>query len=214
MGPEKRDFDHAATHWDEKPERLSLAHDITVELRRMIPLQPDMDVLDFGCGTGLITLELQPLVHSITGVDSSRGMLAMLEAKIATLKLSNVRTRFVDMDAGDTITGRYHLIVSSMTMHHIDRTDQLLSQLAQSCYSGGFISIADLDPDNGMFHSDSTGVYHQGFDRAKLQEELRAAGFEDIQAKTAATVHKNNAKGEMQDFSVFLITGRKALSGG
>ena len=34
-----------------------------------------MDALDFGCGTGLVTLKLQPFIHSITGVDGSQGMI-------------------------------------------------------------------------------------------------------------------------------------------
>jgi len=34
-----------------------------------------MDVLDFGCGTGIVTLRLQPYVRCIAGGDSSKGIL-------------------------------------------------------------------------------------------------------------------------------------------
>ena len=92
MGSEKRDFDQAAASWDERPQRVKLAKDVADAVIRLGGVQPTMDVLDFGCGTGLLTLQLQPLVHSITGVDSSRGMLEILNGKISGRKLANART--------------------------------------------------------------------------------------------------------------------------
>ena len=51
-----------------------------------------MDALDFGCGTGLVTLQLQPFLHSITGVDGSQGMIDILKQKIEKKNLTNVKT--------------------------------------------------------------------------------------------------------------------------
>ena len=68
---EKRNFDSVAASWDANPVRVKLAHDVVRAIRETIPLRPDMDVLDFGCGTGLLSLGLLPMVHTITGVDSS-----------------------------------------------------------------------------------------------------------------------------------------------
>jgi ubiquinone/menaquinone biosynthesis C-methylase UbiE len=50
-----------------------------------------MDALDSGCGTGLVSLFLLPHVRSVTGADSSPGMLEVLRKKldeegIATMK--------------------------------------------------------------------------------------------------------------------------------
>jgi len=66
---EKRDFDSEAASWDKEPRRVKLATDITGAIRNDVSLTSDMDALDFGCGTGLVTLQLQPFIHSITGVD-------------------------------------------------------------------------------------------------------------------------------------------------
>ncbi len=52
-----------------------------------------MDILDFGCGTGLLTLHFQPLARSVTGLDSSPGMLDALKAKIRDQNLANVKAR-------------------------------------------------------------------------------------------------------------------------
>lgn len=53
MTGQKRDFDNAAATWDENPARVKLAHDVARAIRHTMQLTPDMDVLDFGGGTGL-----------------------------------------------------------------------------------------------------------------------------------------------------------------
>jgi predicted TPR repeat methyltransferase len=63
-------FDQAAATWDEQPRRVKLAQAVAEDIGRQIHLSRDIDVLDFGCGTGLLTLALQPLVRSITGADT------------------------------------------------------------------------------------------------------------------------------------------------
>jgi ubiquinone/menaquinone biosynthesis C-methylase UbiE len=168
-----------------------------------------MDVLDFGCGTGLLTLQLQPYVHSITGIDSSEGMLAILNEKIHYGHMKNVTTRQIDLDRGDVLTGRYHLVVSSMTLHHIRDISLLLAQFFTVIQPGGWLAIADLDPDNGKFHEDNTGVFHFGFEREAQMKAFRDAGFDQVQARTAATMTKPMPDGQSQTFTICLISGKK-----
>jgi ubiquinone/menaquinone biosynthesis C-methylase UbiE len=174
-----------------------------------VSLNPSMDVLDFGCGTGLLTLGLQSFVHSITGVDSSYGMLEVLRAKIERLKLTNVRACHMDVEKGDRLEGRYHLIVSSMTLHHIRQIEPLLHQLHRVIIPDGYLCIADLAPEEGRFHSDNQGVFHFGFDRAALRQEFISAGFNDIRDRTAATMTKPDADGAVRSFTICLTTGRR-----
>ena len=91
MNTEKRDFDKEAASWDEHPARVKLAKNIAHALSKQTVLTSDMNALDFGCGTGLLTIQLHPLVHSITGIDSSQGMLDIFNTKVAKLKLTNIR---------------------------------------------------------------------------------------------------------------------------
>jgi ubiquinone/menaquinone biosynthesis C-methylase UbiE len=167
-----------------------------------------MDVLDFGCGTGLLTLQLQLYVRSITGVDNSKGMLDILRAKMQTRNLSNVTIQYKDLDKGDVLEGRYHLIVSSMTLHHIREISPLLNQFSQVLAPRGYLCIADLDPDDGRFHSNNEGVFHLGFDRLVLRQAFMDAGFGDIRVRTAASVEKPVPEGGTHLFTVFLMTGR------
>ena len=206
---EKRDFDREAASWDKVPERVKLATDITGAIRKDVPLTSDMDAMDFGCGTGLVTLQLQPFVHSITGVDSSQGMIDILKQKIEKKNLTNVNTRLFDMEKGDVLEGRYHLIVSSMTFHHIKEIKALLDQFYHVALPSGYLCIADLDSEGGLFHSDNKGVIHFGFDRDRICRLFIEAGFDNVRHRTAATVMKPAHDGKMAEFPVFLVTGRK-----
>lgn len=209
MNIERRDFDREAATWDEVPTRVKLATDIAAAISEEIVLTSNMDVLDFGCGTGLLTLQLQPLVHSIMGLDSSRGMIDVLKAKIDKKNLPNVRTQYIDTDTGDILKGSYHLIVTSMTLHHVKEIRPLLDQFYRIVAPSGYLCIADLDLDEGKFHGNNDGVFHFGFDRAVLRQAFMEAEFRDIRERTAAEVMKPVSDGGVQPFTVFLMTGRK-----
>ena len=203
------DFNKEAATWDANPKRVQLAQDVAEAIIRVLQPAPHMEVLDFGCGTGLVTLRLQPLVRSITGVDSSPGMLAVLQDKVKNQGLTNVRTRLVDFDKGDALEGQFHLLVSSMTMHHMPDTAALIRLWFDLLLPGGLVGVADLDTEDGSFHGDKTGVFHLGFERSRVQALLEDAGFRQVRATTAASMVKEIAGGKEREFSVFLITGRK-----
>jgi 2-polyprenyl-3-methyl-5-hydroxy-6-metoxy-1,4-benzoquinol methylase len=209
VNTERRDFDSQAAEWDSDPGRVKLAGDIANAILEAVSLTPTMDIMDFGCGTGLLTLKLHPFVRSITGVDSSLGMLGVLNAKIDANNLSNVGTQYFDLDHGKQLEGRYDLIVSAMTLHHVREIPILLPEFYKVLVPAGFLCIADLDLDEGKFHETNEGVFHFGFDRESLRKDFLNAGFDDVLDTTAAKVIKPDAKGESRRFTVFLMTGRK-----
>jgi predicted TPR repeat methyltransferase len=206
---EKKDFDKEAAQWDANPGRVKLANEVADAIIREAKPSHDMDVLDFGCGTGLVTLRLQPLVRTILGVDSSQGMLGVLEGKIRTQGLANAHTRFVDFEKGGRIEGKFHLLVSSMTLHHVPDTARLFKQWHGLLLPGGLLCFADLDAEDGSFHGDNTGVFHHGFDRDHLKNLLVSSGFRDVHDTTAtAMIRDVEAKGK-KEFPVFLIVAKK-----
>ena len=205
---EKRNFDTAASSWDEEPRRVKLAGNVAAAIIDTIHPSSTMDALDFGCGTGLITLLLHPHVKSIVGVDSSRGMLDVLEQKVWDRDLANVGTVLCDFERGDRPEGRFHLIVSSMTLHHVRDLSQLFQLLIELLLPGGVLCLADLDAEDGSFHDDPTGVHHHGFDRKRLMVLLAQAGFIECRAKTADVMVKGTAP-DIRQYPVFLITANK-----
>lgn len=205
----KRDFDQGASQWDFNPVRLKLADDVAAAVAANVALDAGLRVLDFGCGTGLLTLRLKPLVGAVVGLDTSRGMLNELEAKLAAQNIGGVSTVCAELNAARLEAG-FDLIVSSMALHHVADTAALLAEFWRLLKPGGRIALADLDLDGGRFHDDATGVYHNGFDRAELADQIRAAGFDEVRLVTAASVRKP-VDGEMAEFTVMLAGARRPI---
>jgi len=196
-------FDQAAGTWDLTDRRVALAHGVTEAIKGAVALTGDLSVLDFGCGTGLVTLALAPLVGAITGADTSSGMLATLADKAraqAVLVALRQLAAGSDLDLG----GPYDLIVSSMTLHHVADVAALFRQFRQHLRPGGRLALADLDQEDGSFHDDATGVQHAGFSRADIRTWLADAGLVEIEIRTATVTRK-----EDRDYPVFLaLAGR------
>ncbi len=205
----KRDFDKAAVSWDDEPRRVKLAGDLAGAIMREVKLTRDMDLLDFGCGTGLISLHLQPHVRSLLGVDTSAGMLEIFQGKIKERGITNVSAVLLDPAKETRIEGSFHLVVSGMTMHHIADVGSLFKEFYRILLPGGRVSIADLDTEDGSFHSDKTGVMHFGFDRPQVASMLASAGFVEIRNVTAARIIKDDETVKTQEYPVFLMTARK-----
>jgi ubiquinone/menaquinone biosynthesis C-methylase UbiE len=205
---EKRDFDTASKTWDENPGRVKLAGCISDAILADVPVSRNMNAADYGCGTGLVTLALQPHVGSIIGLDSSAGMLEVLEAKARERGLGNVRTMRIDLENDPVPDLGADLLVCSMTMHHVSDVGRVLAAFSRLLKNGGYLAIADLDLDDGEFHEDNTGVAHSGFDRDYLVGMIAAAGFVDAKASTACVFPKEVAGKGIREFSVFLVTAR------
>jgi predicted TPR repeat methyltransferase len=205
-------FDQAAATWDEDPGRVRMSRNIAEAMLAAVPVQPSMTAIDFGCGTGLVTLALQPFVGRIVGIDSSPGMLAKLRGKAEAIGAAHVEALHVDLTAQSAPAGlRADLIVSAMALHHIADIPHLLQTLAGLLVPGGYMALADLDTEDGAFHGDSTGVHHSGLDREWLMTELTALGFFDLRATTAHVVERPG-NDTPRRYPVFLVSGRKGAT--
>src|ERR1700738_3570318 len=76
-------FDDAPNHGLHTPAQASAWQ---VHLRRWAGPHP-VDVLDIGCGTGFLALQLASLGHRVHGIDASAEMLAFARAKAARARL-------------------------------------------------------------------------------------------------------------------------------
>ena len=196
-------FDARAQTWDEEPRRLQLAANIFAAIERHIPLRPDTSALDYGCGTGLLSLALAPRVRRVVAVDSSPGMLDVLSQKTRAARLSNVEPLRADFSKDPLPPPPFALVASAMTLHHVPDVLPLLRQFSSLLAPGGHLALADLDSEDGSFHASPDGIPHRGFDRDAFAITLATAGFEHIHFDTAARVQKNG-----RTYSVFLATAR------
>jgi ubiquinone/menaquinone biosynthesis C-methylase UbiE len=209
MNEKQRDFNKDAASWDNEPRRVKLAADVAEAIMREVDLSRDMDLLDYGCGTGLLCLQLQTHVRSVTGVDTSLGMLEALSEKVRISSIDNVRAVFINPEEEWQPEGKFHLIVSSMTMHHIRDVEALFNEFYRLLFPGGKLCIADLDLEDGSFHDDIAGVAHFGFGRRQMLDMLGRAGFQDMSEVTAAKIVKEDEARIRREYPVFLMTAVK-----
>ena len=204
----RRDFDKVASSWDENPQRRLLAAAVATGIAEAVTLHHDMHVLEYGCGTGLVGLQLARGIGQLTAIDTSAGMLDELRSKSRALDLDNVKPLLISPDRCSLPAAAYDLVFTSMVLHHIEETEVLFRHFYEALKPGGFLALADLEREDGSFHEDPTGIAHHGFDPQALLILLKGLGFTGLQTKTIHTVRKQHGENELS-YPVFLITGQK-----
>jgi tRNA (cmo5U34)-methyltransferase len=203
-------FNDSASKWDEKPQRVAMARAVAEEIVNQVPLSNTMTAMEFGCGTGLISMGLAPMLKSVLAVDMSENMLSVLDKKITQEKIENITTRHLDLFKDDLPEDRFDLIFSGMALHHVKDVGGLLDKFFQLLNPGGMVAVADLDMEDGGFHGDIPDVFHLGFDRQELMDQFEQKGFTAIKTTTAHVMKKENVvTGEEAEFPIFLITAQK-----
>jgi len=195
-------FKYKAKSWDMNSKIVQNAKGIAELIVKNIKLDKSMEIMDFGAGTGLLSYFVAPYVKKIVAVDNSPSMLLEFKSKCDDFACE---TEVIEKDLSvDNIDRKFNGVISSMTIHHLEDTAALFSKLYTMLDVDGFIALADLDSEEGNFHSDNTGVFHYGFDRQTLTTLAYEAGFKDVKFSLASTINKPQAI-----FTVFLMTAIK-----
>ena len=195
-------FKNKSKSWDMSSMRVQNAKSIADLILKNIVFSDTMEVMDLGAGTGLLSYFIAPHVSKIVAVDNSPSMLNEFKNKASEF---DSETEIIEADISkDDLNRTFDGIISSMTIHHVEDTKALFSKLYAMLNENGFIAIADLDTEDGSFHSDNAGVFHYGFDRKMLENIAKEVGFKNIRFDLASTINKPQAT-----FTVFLMTASK-----
>ena len=206
MGTEH--FDEKAATWDDDPAKRRQARDVARAVAAAAPVGEETRLLEYGAGTALVTEELLGSVGPVSRValaDNSPGMRAVLREKALSGALP-ADTTVLDLDLEDQSAPAEHfdLIVSSMVMHHVRRLPVVLSAFAELLVDGGRVCIADLDREDGTFHTHDFDGHH-GFDRGELTTALEQAGLVDVTITDCTRIERDGLT-----YSVFLATAVKS----
>ena len=195
-------FEEKSKTWDSNDRRRLLSAGIAESILKNVILKPEMQVLDFGAGTGLISSQIAPFVKKITAVDVSQSMLEKLRSKPDLQD----KVEVLCQDITEKPIGiQYDLIVSAMAMHHVQDIETMVKQFAAHLKRGGQIALADLDSEDGSFHDVGTeGVFHLGFDRRQFEIILTKHGFVKVKFCDAYTIH-----GASRSYPIFLAMATK-----
>jgi len=104
--------------------------------------KPGSSILDLGCGTGYLTLELLTLGHRLTGVDLSHEMLDALRQKIPEA----MKDRFTSNVSGvedflETVGQSYDAVVLSALLHHLYDYESTVQKICKTLTSGGCLWV-------------------------------------------------------------------------
>lgn len=194
-------FKEKSKDWDSGSIRVNGAKKIADSIAEKIELHNKMDIIDFGVGTGLLGFEIAKSVKKVHGVDTSNSMIEKLKEKnTPELSIESYCQDIIKNPLNKTFDG----LVSSMTLHHIEDLKAFFETIYKNINEDGFIAIADLEIEDGTFHSDNTGVFHFGFDENELCKVVLEVGFKDVEFININTINKPE-----KDFGIFLLTAKR-----
>lgn len=192
-------FDSLAATWDQDPAKVERARVVAEAIRGAVAIPDGARLLDYGAGTGLLSQELAGDVGPVTLADTSAGMREVLSEKVAAGHWAEASVVDLDLERDATPEGeRYDLICSLLVLHHVHALDRVLAAFRTLLAPGGRLVIADLDREDGSFHTHDFDGHH-GFGRDELADRLRAAGFAEVEITGATTLRKEGV-----EYSVFL----------
>jgi 2-polyprenyl-3-methyl-5-hydroxy-6-metoxy-1,4-benzoquinol methylase len=207
------DFDTAASSWDEDEQRVRRGRAIAEEIRSRLGDRTHHRALDFGAGTGALSLLLADRFDEILLVDTSAGMLAEAAAKITAAGLNlaaRIRPLAIDLTGDDPTgwpePGSIDVVYTSMALHHVTDVADLLRTFHALLVPGGLLFVADLaaDEDGGYHAHEESFEGHHGFGRADIEAALTGSGFAPASVGTVFVVHR-----EGRDYPVFLAVARR-----
>ncbi len=199
---QKDHFAHKADNYETESKRVNNVANIASGIQDRISYTNQMHIIDLGSGTGLLTAKIAPLVAKITAIDKSQSMSKVLREKADSYPCE---LEVLTIDIADLDTDiQYDGIISSMTLHHIADIEGLFEQFYSLLRDGGSIALADLDTEDGSFHTEDTGVHHFGFDREWLVDIAKRAGFVDIVCTDVSVASKPYG-----EYPIFLLTAKK-----
>jgi len=200
------DFDARAQSWDNNPMHWDRSEAIATRLLQMVPVNPTMNALEFGAGTGILSSMLSPFFSTITMVDQSIEMVRMMQQKVQDRKYSNLIPLHLDVEQ-DSLDTQYDLVFSQMVFHHLHDIHSTIHKLREILLPGGYLAIADLYPEDGSFHGPEFKGHH-GFEPDELGDWLKSNGFSSVDTKPCFTVHKIIGD-TPRKFPMFLMVAQK-----
>jgi predicted TPR repeat methyltransferase len=141
----------------------------------MLPKRPYRNVLDVGCGLGVLSRELSRYVGHVLGIDLSAE--AVTQARVLSAGIDNVEFARADITAASLGDVRYDLVVLADVVYYLTPLDEpmlqdLAARVAGMLAPGGLLLLVDhffftIDPPSRM-----TRKIHNVFGRSPLLRQF------------------------------------------
>lgn len=197
---DKNVFEQMSNRYDSE-ERIELAKIVSDEVKTELRDSKSKSLIDYGSGTGLVSLALADLVDSVLLVDSSQQMLEVAKEKIVHKGITNAEVLFSDFTK-ETPEMKADIVLMSLVLLHIPDTKAILKELFNVLNDGGKLIIVDFDKNEKVSHP----KVHNGFLHEELESKLSEVGFKSIEMKT---FHHRERVFVNQDASMFIASSIK-----
>jgi ubiquinone/menaquinone biosynthesis C-methylase UbiE len=179
-------FDEGITHAPHSPEQLAAWQ---ARLRSWAGEQP-IDVLDVGCGTGFLALQLAELGHRSRGVDFSEDMIERARAK-STERALEVMFDLADAENLPYDDASFDLVIERHVVWTLPDPTGALIEWRRVLRPGGRLILIEghwsspEDPPRTPMHADyqeirDTLPFYGGATATDLSESARLAGFASV----------------------------------
>ena len=194
-------FEMIANNYD-TPERVQIAKVSSDAIREYLVDTKSKNAIDFGCGTGLVGMELLNEFKSIMFLDTSQNMINQVKQKISDANIDNASTICFDFETASLASIRADYIFMAQVLLHIKDIESVLSRLYDILNFEGHLIIVDFDKNENIV----SDLVHNGFVQLKLTDVMTKIGYRDIQSKTIYTGSKIFMG---QDASMFILDSQK-----
>lgn len=165
-------FNNKAESFD-SPKNKFLADLIRQEVKNQVVDFSDKHILDFGGGTGLVSLPLAKQSGSVTLVDISEKMLEQAHLKVEKQGIENVQLLERDLLL-NPLNQLFDIIVVSRVLHHVPNVEETLAMFINHLVEAGRLFIADFV---------KTDINQHGFKLDDLEEKLFQTGFLSVKSR-------------------------------
>jgi ubiquinone/menaquinone biosynthesis C-methylase UbiE len=166
-------------------------------------LLPALDVADFGCGTGTLSVAIARWARRVWAIDQNAQALEQARERAAREGFTNIHFLLEDLHRLSLPGGERDLVVISQSLHHVESPAAVLAEAARLLKPGGRLVLLELMPHEERWVLERLGHKHLGFAPEFLEAALQAAGFQSITRET-------HSRDGASPFRVFLLTGVKA----
>jgi ubiquinone/menaquinone biosynthesis C-methylase UbiE len=185
-------FDTAAKTWDNEEtikRNEAFAQAIKKHLTNHVA-----KVMDFGCGTGLLTSHFLNVADELIGIETSSGMLEQFSERFKDI--SRVKSIAINLETESlpSDVGTFDLIVTAMAFHHLKDPKAVLSLFKNHLKPNGMVFVIDLDEEDGTFHPDNQGmgVHHFGFSKNTMESWSQELGYHSFRHEIVYEMFKND----------------------
>ena len=140
MTQSSRFWDRIAPRYSRKPVPNESVYQEKLAVTRKY-LQPHMDVLEIGCGTGSTAIAHSPYVSHILATDISEKMIEIARAKAAADNIENVTFEQLPIEDLKTEAGSRDAVLSHSILHLLEDKEAAIRHIHKILKPGGvFIS--------------------------------------------------------------------------